>query len=183
MANDAVSDEARKGAEANRLAEAYTQNRDALKRFLMQRLRCRDAAEDLTQEAWLKANRTVATCVTITNPRSYLFKMAANLATDYLRKKSRQAKLLGDHQSYLWNDIDPLTPERYVIAKDELDHMGDALAGVRTISRKIFYLNRFDGYTNKQIANELGISTSTVAYHIKLVLDHLARARDEFARE
>ncbi|MDA7948567.1 MAG: RNA polymerase sigma factor [Hyphomicrobiaceae bacterium] len=171
------------GVETNSLANAYSENRDALKRYFVSRLRCPDTAEDLTQETWIKANDTAKSLITIKNPRAYLFSMAANLATDYLRTRSRQKRLLSDGQNYLWNDVDKLTPERYVIARDELDHMGGSLAELRAISRKIFYLNRIEGCTNRQIADRLGISTGAVAYHIKLVLDHLARARDAYRAE
>lgn len=161
------------------LLDSFDQHRDALKLYLVRRLRCAETAEDLTQETWLKANQNDEGAA-IANPRAYLFTMAANLATDYLRSQSRRARLLDDHQDYLWSNIDRLTPERYVIAQDELEHVSGAIGALRPISRKIFYLNRFSGLTNKQIAEMLGISTGTVAYHIKLVLDHLARARDEF---
>lgn len=172
-----------KEGRSNDLLKAYNENLDALRRYFILRLRCVETAEDLAQETWLKANQNTCALAAITNPRAYLFTMAANLATDYLRTQSRRAKLREEHQGLLWFDIDTLTPERYVIAQDELDHLGSTLGELRAISRKIFYLNRFSGYTNKQIAAELGISTATVAYHIKLVLDHLAHARDAFGGE
>lgn len=165
---------------ASSLADAYDENRDALKYYFLGRLRCSETAEDLMQEIWIRANQREDALPAITNPRAYLFSTAANLVTDYLRTQSRRDRLLNDTQSYLWKDVDTLTPERYVIARDELNHMGQSLADLRPISRKIFYLNRFGGYTIKQIAEEIGVSTGAVSYHIKLVLDQLACARDDF---
>lgn len=171
------------GDEAGGLVEAYDQHRDALKSYLIRRLQCPDTAEDLTQETWLKANRSGSVPAAISNPRAYLFTMAANLATDYLRTETRRSELRGEYRGALCDSVDPLTPEQYLIAQDELKHLRKAVARLRPISRKIFYLSRFSGRSYTDIAAELGVSTTTVANHIRLVLDHLAEAREDYAGE
>ncbi|MEM7427073.1 MAG: RNA polymerase sigma factor [Pseudomonadota bacterium] len=179
MGSKSVSQDTPENGDAAGVAEAYNDHRDALKRYFLSRLQCPDTAEEFTQETWVKAQHVAASGTAVANPQAYLFSLAANLVTDFFRKQARRERLLEDAQHYLWSDSNELTPERVVIARDELTAMGNSLSELRPISRKIFYLNRFEGRTNREIAGELGISIGGVAYHIKLVLDHLARARDK----
>lgn len=166
-------------ATACNVTEAYHAHREALKRYFLSRLNCPHTAEEFTQETWVKAQHVVASGTAVANPQAYLFSLAANLVTDFFRKQSRRERLLDEAQHYLWSDVNPLTPERFVIARDELTAMGNSLSELKPISRKIFYLNRFEGRTNREIADEIGLSIAGVAYHIKLVLDHLATARNK----
>jgi len=45
-------------------------------------------------------------------------------------------------------------------------------------SRNVFYLSRFEGKTQREIARQLGISRTTVEKHMRKILDRLAAARD-----
>lgn len=174
----AVDDPTLKGGECS-LPEAFNEHRDALRNYLVRRLRCPHTADDLTQETWIKANHSVSATTAISNPRAYLFTLAANLATDYLRVEARRKELRSEYRDLLWEGVDPLTPEKYVIAHDELKMLRAAAAQLQPLSRKIFYLNRFSGLTYEEISNQLGVSKTTVANHIRCVLDHLAAA-DKF---
>jgi RNA polymerase sigma-70 factor (ECF subfamily) len=46
-------------------------------------------AEDLTQEACLKAYRAFGSYTEGTNYQAWIFRIMSNLCTDYLRRKSR----------------------------------------------------------------------------------------------
>lgn len=172
----AVDDPLLKAGE-NSLSKAFNEHRDALRNYLTRRLKCADTADDLTQETWIKANHGVSAATPISNPRAYLFTLAANLATDYLRVEARRKELRSEHRDVLWEGIDSLTPEKYAIAHDELKVLREAAAQLRPLSRKIFYLNRFSGLTYEEISDQLGVSKTTVANHIRSVLDHLAAAQ------
>ena len=70
------------------LLQSFTEHRDALLRFLSRRLDNAALAEDLTQETWLRAASSQALApgaAAIANPRSYLFRIASNLALDHQR--------------------------------------------------------------------------------------------------
>ena len=49
-----------------------------------------DEAEDLTQEAFLRAWRAADTLTDVDNPRAWLYKIATNVCLDFLRKHNRQ---------------------------------------------------------------------------------------------
>lgn len=62
-----------------------------LMRFLTYKVRCVETAADLTQETYLRiAHHPDAG--NIENMRAYLFRIANNLALDYLRSQTRQNK-------------------------------------------------------------------------------------------
>lgn len=159
------------------LLAAYERHRNELLRFLTRRLRCRFTAADLLQDLYLRL-RQADTPSTLINGRAYLYRMAANLATDHLKVESRRRELLQEHHAGE-EEADIRTPEGDCLAHEQLQRLDRALQSLPARSRRIFYANRFEGKTQKQVATELGVSTTTVENHIRRVFEHLARARDQ----
>ena len=56
--------------------------------------------------------------------------------------------------------------------------MERALAEMPAISRKIFYLSRFEQKSQREIASMVGLSPTAVFNHIRKVIDHLAAVRE-----
>jgi RNA polymerase sigma-70 factor (ECF subfamily) len=75
-------------SEREKLLAVVIEQRDALMRFLARRLGDATLAEDLTQETWLRAANVGGASV-IGNPKSYLFRVASNLAFDHMRRVRR----------------------------------------------------------------------------------------------
>jgi DNA-directed RNA polymerase specialized sigma24 family protein len=72
------------------ILEAYLENEKALKRFLRRFIRSREGADDLAQEAFLRAF-AAETGRPIQAPKAFLFKVARNLALNELAKQSSAA--------------------------------------------------------------------------------------------
>lgn len=81
------------------LTELLIRERPALLRRVQRILGGDNGAEDVIQAVWFKA-RGVDDSQAIDNPRAYLYRLAANLATDHGRESSRRNRLLADR--YLW---------------------------------------------------------------------------------
>lgn len=64
---------------------AFEQHHNDLLRFFTHKLGCRDLAADCTQETYVHLVRMRST-IDVQNPRAFLFRVAANLAVDNLRK-------------------------------------------------------------------------------------------------
>jgi RNA polymerase sigma factor (sigma-70 family) len=146
-------------------------------RFLSRRLRCLFTARDLTQEVYLRLGRAGGDG-TIENPRALVFRIAANLATDHVRVQGRRAELLQEANGLLWDQEDEISPERQILAKDELARIGAALSALPERTRRVFYLNRFEGETQSEIARRLGISRTSVEKHMRRAWACVAEARD-----
>ncbi|HEX2055091.1 MAG TPA: sigma factor, partial [Nitrospiraceae bacterium] len=64
---------------------AFERHHDDLLRFFTRKLGCRELAADCAQDTYVHLARMDAS-ITIDNPRAFLFRVAANLAIDHLRK-------------------------------------------------------------------------------------------------
>ena len=138
------------------------------------RLRLRDAhdADDVVQETFLRVWRSRG-AQTIENPRSYLFRVANNIATDRLRERRR----------WQWTDDtaipdagDILSPERTVAAREELALVQQAIDRLPEDCRRAFLL-RLEGASHAEIAAAIGISRSMVEKHLANALVRLDKVR------
>jgi RNA polymerase sigma factor (sigma-70 family) len=159
------------------LMRAFLENHHELTRFLSRRLRCLFTARDLTQEVYLRLAAAGGDDA-IANPRALLFRIAANLATDHVRVESRRSELMQDAHDLLWVQADEISPERQVFAREDLARMAAALERLPVRTRHIFYLNRFEGETQRDIALRLGISRTSVEKHMRRALNCVAEARE-----
>ncbi len=78
------------------ILEAYLENELALKRFLRRFIKSREGADDLAQEAFLRAFAAESDSA-IVSPKAFLFRVARNLALNELARQSTAAmEPLGD---------------------------------------------------------------------------------------
>ncbi|MGF1610369.1 MAG: RNA polymerase sigma factor [Kiloniellales bacterium] len=161
-----------------RLLRVFQEHERALVAFMAARLRCRFTAHDLAQELFLKLS-ALEGGLEVSNARAYLFRMAANLVTDHQRREQRRAGLLAAVEAHLRGGAETLSPERRVMAQQELRDLVQVVERLTPTTRRIFKLNRFDGLTQREIAQALGISQTAVEKHIRKALATLAAHRHE----
>jgi len=158
------------------LLRVFQEHEGDLRAFMAARLRCPFTAHDLSQELYLKIS-AAETRLEVANARAYLFRMAANLVIDYQRRQQRQASLLGEVEALLWGGRDAVTPERQAMARQELRALAAEVERLPPATRRVFKRNRFDGRTQREIAEELGISQTAVEKHVRKALSRLAARR------
>lgn len=158
------------------LFEAWVHHRPDLVRFLARRLGCEATAKDLAQEIWLRLSR-VNRGAPNKNPRALLFHIAANLAMDHHRVERRRVELVAEVQDLLWPQCNEISPERNAMAEQTLIQLNAEVERLPERSREIFRMNRFDGLTQREIADRLGISVTAVEKHLQKAFARLAAAR------
>jgi RNA polymerase sigma-70 factor (ECF subfamily) len=121
-------------------------------------------AEDVVQEAFLKAYRSLDQFEDRSQVGSWLYRIAANCAFDVLRKRQRRDNR---HDSLDEEDAPELHsdgpgPERLALGADVQRHMEAALERMSPRERAAFVLRHFEGRSVKEIELALGIDTTSV---------------------
>lgn len=161
------------------LTALFNDHAPDLRRFLASRVACQATAADLTQETFLRLAQ-LPDLQTIGNFRTYLFRIAANLAIDHHRTRIRWSMHAVEQEGDLLEHLDrSSTPEVAVAAKEELAVALHALQELSPLCRRIFVLNRFEGLTHRQIADRLGVCVSTVEKNMARALNHCRRRLNE----
>jgi RNA polymerase sigma-70 factor (ECF subfamily) len=165
------------------LQRIFEENREQLLRYLRAH-GAGDSAEDLLQELWLKIS--AATQGPVASPRSYLFRAATNLMIDLRRSEAQQQRRevewsgLSDRlPNSAANDPDP---ERELVGRRTLARVQSELQKRPPRALSIFRQHRIDGLTQREIANAMGLSASTIESDLRIVyrlLDELKRDLDE----
>jgi len=146
-----------------------------VKRYIQSQLSCQKLSEDLTQETWLRFSR-MRNIEHISDIKSFLFKIAGNLAIDHLRHKqveSRAQQLLSNSAES--SELDRLSPERFVSGQQQVSQLNQALTELPPQCRVAFSLHRMKGKSYSEIAKILGVSEKAVEKHISHALKHCRR--------
>ncbi len=160
------------------LEQAYLAHRGKLLRFLAAR-GAGDAAEDLLQELWLRL--AGAPDPQAAANLAYMMRAADRLMIDRYRSQ-RQAHL----RDRAWSEAQPgladnVAPdpgaERLIDARQHFALIESALGALGERVAAIVRRHRIDGIPQRQIADELGVSLSTVESDLRRAYKALAELR------
>jgi RNA polymerase sigma factor (sigma-70 family) len=151
-------------ARSRDVASLFQQHNQLLLRFLRARLGSEHEAKEVAQEAYvrlLQLDRTGA----VSFLRSYLFKVAMNLAIDRLRERTKQPAQADPIE--LFEELaDIAGPERTAIANEQLHLLNIALDELPAKCRHALVLHRYYDKTQREIAEELGTSERTIRSYL-----------------
>lgn len=124
--------------------------------------------DDILQDTYVRLCQVKDTSH-IREPRSFLYKTARNLAYDHLKRAD--VRLIDDAieaHDHLENHHGDDTDEtlKQSANQQEFSHFCDAVRALPPQCRRAFVLKKVYGYSQKEIASELGISEKTVEKHI-----------------
>lgn len=139
-----------------------------LVRFVYRFVGSRDAAEDVVQESFVCLWERRKEWRPIGGVRSYLYRVARNLALNEGRARRIRHKRRGDVSAV--TNVAPATPiERFEDAEIRLA-VEQAVSDLPKRRREIFILARYHNLTYAEIAVALGISPQTVANQMSSAL-------------
>lgn len=155
------------------------QHYDALLRFASRRLRSREAAIDLVQDAYVRVAAMPSKTVLL-NPRAYLFGVVAHLIADHWRDRLRHPATLRQIEGL--HAVRDETPdaEARALSREELALVFCAIDALPPRAQAVFRLHRFEGLTYAEIAVRLGIAKNTVMVHMMTALAQLRIALREY---
>ncbi|OKH88243.1 RNA polymerase sigma factor [Thalassospira sp. TSL5-1] len=167
---------------ASVLIRIFQENYDNLLRFLTRRMGG-DAqrAADIAQDTYLRLAAAPVSDGKIDNPRAYVYRVAGNLAIDWMRREKRHfASSQSDAGQVPEQVEDPKpSPEMTVMGRQQLALIDRALDRLPENPRRALLMFRMDGFSHARIAQELGVSESMVAKYIARALQ---QCRDELWR-
>jgi RNA polymerase sigma-70 factor (ECF subfamily) len=159
----------------------YDANHDRVHR-LLGRMVGPQEADDLTQIVFAKAAKALPQFRGDAQISTWLYRIVANIASDWLRSRSaREAKLT----VHLPEVLDGATsqgnvaaldiqssPEQRLVRKDILDHIRREIGQLPEGNREVLILSQLGGLTDDEVAQTLGISVANAKVRL-----HRARAQ------
>jgi RNA polymerase sigma-70 factor (ECF subfamily) len=136
-----------------------------LTRYLLRVWRKRDEVHDLRQETYAR----VYEAALVSRPRSaraFLFTTAHHLMTDRIRRERVVSiEAVADIDS-LNLSVDEISAEQRVSARQELKLLAWALDRLPPRCRRVMWLRRVEGLSQRQVAEQLGVSVKAVEQQV-----------------
>ena len=146
---------------------------DELLAFLTARLCSRHDAEDVLQTVFVRIARAGRRLLRARTLRAYLFAMARNAATDFVRRAHRETPV--DPADFGLMAAPSAGPDAGLRAEE----LGRALTRLPGEQREVMVLKAFKGMTFKDIGEALGIPLNTAASRYRYGLAGLRRLLGE----
>jgi RNA polymerase sigma factor (sigma-70 family) len=137
----------------------------AVKRYLRRGWRNDNDVSDLCQDVFVRVYE--AARVEIPQPaKPFVFATARNLLINRLRREQIVSiEMVADLDS-LGLAADEPSPDRTVLARQELRRLQNAIDRLPVRWREVVLLRKVEGLSRREIAQKLGLAESTVAQHL-----------------
>ncbi|MBE0457046.1 sigma-70 family RNA polymerase sigma factor [Pseudoalteromonas prydzensis] len=159
------------------LETVFITNRQQLKGIAQKIVGTQDRAEDVLQDVYIRLlkcsfNRE------IDKPFSYCCQVVRNISIDYCRKQKVEAgyrDCSDDQKEVLDNLSTGCTTERVIAQKQLLNEIIKVVDGLPERIRLVFELHRLEGFTQRQIAQQVGCSAALVNIMLKEAMQAIAK--------
>jgi len=168
-------------SEPDRFRTLYAANHDRVHR-LLGRIAGPLDAEDLTQIVFAKAASALPRFRGDALASTWLYRIAANVASDWLRgRAAREAKLTvhlpeggetGQAHAAIAVPDPQASPEQRLVRKEMHDHIRREIGQLSAGNQEVLILGQLGGLTDEEVAQTLGISLANVKVRL-----HRARAQ------
>ena len=163
-----------------RVERLFREHNESLLRVLRARLRSREEARDVAQEAYVQL-------LGLDHPESvnflkgYLFRTATNLAKN--RVQQRRTRQRTDELVFFDSDgaVECRSPERIWTGNGEILAIYDALKALPSKCRESFRLVRIEGLSVTQTGEQLNVSSRLVRRYVARAVAHCATALESAA--
>jgi RNA polymerase sigma-70 factor, ECF subfamily len=146
--------------------------REAVFRICLGFSRNASDAEDLSQDVYLKAYRSLEKVRQAYLVKEWLFRIARTTCLDHSKKRRLDREL--ERAVRPGNAIDPRTPEAAWVTNERLDFLKQAVSRLPRKQREVFVLREYGGLSYEELGRVLGTKSGTV-------MSRLNRAREAVA--
>lgn len=161
------------------LEQLYRDHEEAIRSFLIGRIRDHSELDDIVQEVFVRVARSKELSTrqqfTKRQNRAYLFTAANNLIVDMERRKSVRRNYLSANEEER-NSVYELSPDVVVEARQELSAIKKAVKQLKPTWRKAFVMARFQNVSYQEISEEMGVSIRQIEKYIANSIKALRKA-------
>ncbi|MCH2205743.1 MAG: sigma-70 family RNA polymerase sigma factor [Lentisphaerales bacterium] len=157
--------------QVNKFDQVFEACYTELTNYAYSHVKNRQNAQDIVHDAYLKAMKADSR-KPISNIRAFLYRVIGNLVIDQARKtKRRQSKEDAIKiNEYLTKEAQ--TPYQLSLGKERKSILRNAIDELPLKCREVFTLQKISQLSQKEISQQLGISTSTIEKHIIKAMRH-----------
>ncbi len=130
---------------------------------------------DLRQEVYMRVYEGAAKSLP-QHPQRFLFVTARNLLIDRLRRERVVSIDYTQDLESLHVNIDELSPERRLGARQELQRLSDAFDQLPQVTRAAIWLRRVEGLSQREAADLLGLNVGALESHMSRGLKAITNA-------
>jgi RNA polymerase sigma factor (sigma-70 family) len=151
--------------------------RDELLGFILRQVQCRETAEDIFQDTFIRYTNYPEKSQ-IENHRAFIFRIAANLSTDFQRRKQVRDRFVVRDVV----DVEAIPqqanqhPDQIIAARERLYTMMQVITALPPRCREVFVLRKLEGLSHAQIATRMAITPRMVEKHLHRALAALQEA-------
>jgi RNA polymerase sigma-70 factor (ECF subfamily) len=170
----AVSRERAAGIAAQEFEQLVRLHQRRIYRVLLTLVRDQDLADNLTQECFLRAYQKRGSFRGEASVETWLIRIAINLARDHARNRRWQfwrslfqRAPQTEAETPILEAPDPSpSPERVILAREQLSAIGSILERLSSQQRTVFSLRFFEELSLEEIAQAMELEVGTVKAHL-----------------
>lgn len=163
-------------ADPSALAALYDRYAKLVYRRALAILRCREEAQDLTQEVFVSVCKPTAYDRDRGTVGAFLTTMTRSRAIDRLRRRGRSARLLRTWHEAAPATPAPRTPFEHVSMRRTVERVRALLAELPGTQRQVLEMAYYDGLSQREIAADLGTPLGSVKSLSRRAMQKLERA-------
>jgi len=144
--------------------------------FALAIVKTREAAEEITEDVFVRIWQQRANLPAIQNLRVYLYTATKNSSLNYLSRKARESITEPFDHIHVELSDSALTPEQILITAEIHQKIQKAVEALPPRCKMIFKLVREDGLKYKEIAEILNISINTIDAQMAIAVKRITVA-------
>lgn len=161
------------------LGDLFRRRHQELVRYAARLVGGRDSGEEVVQNTYLRLARHSAQVMSTEHPKAYAFAVARRSAFDFAAQRHREWLHRVDFDDEAVADAGS-DPTLLLARRERVVKLAVVINELPSACQKTFVMNKIEGYSHREIAGKLGISTSMVEKHIMRAMMHFRdRMREE----